>query len=398
MKDTIEYLISFLLYGHEDATKLVGYTRNEEDAKNFSINIVPSENSPLYNPQKTWADFMPEVERALSERSLTAETDILSIACFFLSRAEETVVTERDEHDRFLAEHSLVGKHQLLSIPLIDEYGRQLLKQLGLPQPEQRFSHVNLTHDVDVLEQYRHLRGFLGGLKRGEWQQAFAALHHLEADPAWTFPWLKEQDKGFHTIYFLKAGSGKGYDNPQYDLYGKDMQQLLSLLKAQNSEIGLHLSYEASERRGTLIKKEKETLEKAIGKEITKNRYHYLRTQSIDNMQRLADSGITDDYSMGFADQAGFRLLTSRAVRWINPKSLQLTSLTLHPLLAMDCTLSNSQYMNLTEDEAYYTCLQLIDRCRHNNGEVNLLWHNNNLVQPSYHRSLYPQIVDYLGQ
>ena len=30
-------------------------------------------------------------------------------------------------------------------------------------------------------------------------------------------------------------------------------------------------------------------------------------------------AGITDDFTMGYADIAGFRLGTCRSVRWINP-------------------------------------------------------------------------------
>ena len=110
-------------------------------------------------------------------------------------------------------------------------------------------------------------------------------------------------------------------------------------------------------------------------------------------MQKLADAGITDDYSIGFADYAGFRLLTSRPVRWINPKSLQLTTLTLHPLTIMDCTLSNDNYMNLSEDEAYYACQQIIDKTYQNSGELTILWHNSIFAQKGYHKSLYPAVV-----
>jgi hypothetical protein len=113
-------------------------------------------------------------------------------------------------------------------------------------------------------------------------------------------------------------------------------------------------------------------------------------------MQRIADAGYTDDFTMGFADQAGFRLQTSRAVRWINPQTMQLTSLTLHPLLIMDTTLSGENYMNLTEDEAYFLCERLIAKVRMHHGDVCLLWHNSNFDSHSYHTSLYPKILQLL--
>ena len=111
-------------------------------------------------------------------------------------------------------------------------------------------------------------------------------------------------------------------------------------------------------------------------------------------MQALADAEFTDDFTMCFADQAGFRLQTSRAVRWINPKTMKLTSLTLHPLTVMDCTLSNDNYMNLTEDEAYYFCQRLFDKVKQNNGDLCLLWHNSIFAQVGYHKSLYQLILN----
>ena len=121
-------------------------------------------------------------------------------------------------------------------------------------------------------------------------------------------------------------------------------------------------------------------------------RAHYLRSD-IDHMQRLADAGYTDDFTMGFADQAGFRLQTCRAVRWINPKTMQLTPLTLHPLIVMDNTLSQANYMNLTEDEAYFLCERLIDKVRLHHGDLCLLWHNSNLTPDTYHRALYEKVI-----
>ena len=99
---------------------------------------------------------------------------------------------------------------------------------------------------------------------------------------------------------------------------------------------------------------------------------------------------------MGFADQVGFRLQTTRAVRWINPITYNLSPLTLHPLTIMDVTLSEERYMNLTEDEAYFLCERLIDKVRMHHGELCLLWHNTSINPNSYHASLYPKLLSLL--
>jgi hypothetical protein len=115
-------------------------------------------------------------------------------------------------------------------------------------------------------------------------------------------------------------------------------------------------------------------------------------------MQNLADMGVTEDFTMMFPDHVGFRLQTTRAVRWINPKTMSLTNLVLHPLTVMDCTLSNSQYMNLNEDEAYFECQRLIEKVYQNAGELVLLWHNTIITKEGYHRSLYPKLLNLLTE
>jgi hypothetical protein len=310
-------------------------------------------------------------------------TDIVYSTFFFTSRAEELLNPQRDEHGRFAARFSILSEKSRLQIPRLDEYARLVLKLLDLPLPEQGFGHIYLTHDIDSISQYRHLRGTLGGIKRGEWKQVWSAWKDIHNDPVYTFPWLIEQDSKVpdaETIYFVKRTHGKGYDYPQYCLHGRDFKQLKHMLRHNNAYLGVHGSYYGSIPAIQYSKM---------------YRAHYLRCD-IDQMQRLADAGYTDDFTMGFADQAGFRLQTSRAIRWINPKSMQLTSLTLHPLLIMDCTLSNSNYMNLDQEEAYFLCERLIEKVKLHHGDLCLLWHNSNPAGNSWHESLYMQILKIL--
>ena len=103
---------------------------------------------------------------------------------------------------------------------------------------------------------------------------------------------------------------------------------------------------------------------------------------------------VKEDFTMMFPDHVGFRLQTTRAVRWINPKTMTLTNLVLHPLTVMDCTLSNANYMNLSEDEAYFECQRLFEKIQQNGGEVVILWHNSNPAGNAYHRCLYPKLLE----
>ena len=404
IQSIIDYIKQFLLYGNAEATQRIGYTANEQEWEQFPVVIVP--NGFLGNSL-----VLPDMERPRMEqrgKTLVIRTDLIYNTFFFISRAEELLNHQRDEHGRFCACYSILGHGNRLQIPIIDEYAHILMKHLELDMPAPRYSHIYLTHDIDTISQYRHLRGFLGGIYRGEWHQALQALTDIRHDPVYTFPWLIEQDAKVPTaevIYFVKHTRGKGYDYPQYNLQGTDFQQLKNTLLKSGARLGIHSSYYGLDQGTpssfilhpsspeTKVTSPSSFILHPSSEESILHRSHYLRC-SIDNMQALADAGVTDDFTMAFPDQAGFRLQTSRPVRWINPKTYTLTTLTLHPLTVMDCTLSNTNYMNLqTEDEAYFFCEQLFDKVRQYAGDITLLWHNSNPSGNPYHQSLYIKLL-----
>ena len=386
MNEIIQYIITFLLYGDEEAAKQVGYTADETLWSNYRVVILP--NGKLGKEIQLPADNESSTVDRIQINDNTVyvvRTDIIYNTFFFISRAEELINPQRDEHGRFLAKYSILGQNNRLMIPTVDEYARMLMKLLDLPMPTPSLSKIYLTHDVDSIEQYRHWRGALGGILRGKGREVMAALKDIHNDPAFTFSWLISQDKkveNAEVIYFIKDTLGKGYDYPQYDINGKDFEQTKRLIEHSEAHLGLHSSYYGVSENATAM-------------QYPLHRSHYLRC-SIDNMQRLPDMGITDDFTMMFPDQVGFRLQTTRAVRWINPKTMQLTNLVLHPMTVMDCTLSNPQYMNLTEDEAYFECQRLFEKVHQNAGEVVLLWHNTSVTQEGYHRSVYPKLLNIL--
>ena len=404
IRSIIDYIKQFLLYGNSEAAQRVGYTADEQEWEQYPVVIVP--NGFLGNSL-----VLPDMSRPKMEqrgKTLVIRADLIYNTFFFISRAEDLLNHQRDEHGRFCARYSILGYGNRLQIPIIDEYAHILMKHLELDMPAPRYSHIYLTHDIDTISQYRHLRGFLGGIYRGEMSQALQALTDIRHDPVYTFPWLIEQDAKVPTaevIYFVKHTRGKGYDYPQYNLQGADFQQLKNTLLKSGARLGIHSSYygvvQGTPSSFILHPSSPETkvtspssfILHPSSEESILHRSHYLRC-SIDNMQALADAGVTDDFTMAFPDQAGFRLQTSRPVRWINPKTYTLTTLTLHPLTVMDCTLSNTNYMNLqTEDEAYFFCEQLFDKVRQYAGDITLLWHNSNPSGNPYHKSLYIKLL-----
>lgn len=383
LQETVKYILTWLCYGDSEAASRVAYTADEKALEDHDVLIVP-------NGHLGYNIVLPDMGRVQVDQPAKGKaiirTDIVYNTFFFASRAEETFNTERDEHNRFAAKFSILGHNNRLQIPMLDEHARLLLKMLNLTLPSPGFGHIYLTHDVDTISQYRRLRSAVGGLLRGEKEQVKAALKDIHNDPFYTFPWIVEQDArvpGAEKVYFIKHTEGKGYDYPQYKLRGKDYKGLQRFLKENGACFGVHSSYYGEvDRKMTAFS--------------TWHRSHYLRG-SLSFFKQLEDAGFTDDFTMGFADEAGFRLQTTRAIRFINPVSLRVTNLTLHPLTVMDCTLSNENYMHLSEDEAFFLCERLIEKVKMHHGDLCLLWHNNRFAEDSYHKSLYTQIINYLA-
>ena len=378
MNTCVNYLLSWLCYGDEEAAKRVAYTADESALETHDIIIVPNGHlgKELILPELT----KPVVEQPSKDKWII-RTDIVYSTFFFTSRAEELINPKRDEHGRFAARFSMLSQKSRLQIPRLDEYARLVLKLLNLPMPEEGFGHIYLTHDIDSISRYRSLRGAIGGILRGQTKAVLSSLRNIHNDPIYTFPWIIDQDKkvkAADVIYFVKRTKGKGFDYPQYNLNGRDYKDLKKMLRHRNTYMGIHGSY-----YGAIPPVQYSRMFRA----------HYLRS-SIDHMQALAEAGYTDDFTMGFADQVGFRLQTSRAIRWINPKTFVLTDLTLHPLLIMDNTLSSPKYMNLTEDEAYFLCERLIEKVRLHHGDLCLLWHNSSFTDDTYHKALYEKVIN----
>lgn len=421
--ETVAYIVRFLLHGNDALARRVGYTSDATQFGHYSVVVVPSQfwNDGIFGtlraePALPLSEIdgvpllfgAPQVER--QGDTIVVYADIVASAFFLLSRYEEWLHPHdlRDMHGRFVGRHSLAARAGFIHRPIVDEYGallRKWLRDAGCAVRESApgFEAVYLTHDVDTIAFYRHVRGFLGGIKRAlfghnvrlaDVLRAQKSLHH---DAAYTFPWLMSQDAMVpqaHAIYFVKAAvETDRFDYPQYNLRGGDARQLVAFLRDNGCEIGLHASY-FSGTQPAVIPDERQKLQKALQQPVTANRWHYLRTLQPADFRALVQAGITDDFTMGYADVAGFRLGTCRAVRWIDAQTGTVTPLVLHPLTVMDCTLSNTNYMNLqTEDEAYFFCEQLFDKVRQYAGDITLLWHNSNPSGNPYHQSLYIKLL-----
>ncbi len=426
----LRYIIRFLV-GEDipgEWVETIGYTADPDKFDQYNVVIIPSGffDEQVYGKQASLPKLplekiegipflfgTPEVERV--KATWVIHADIIASTYFLISRYEEMLRRElRDEHGRFPGKESILYKAGAFHRPIVDEYRiflRRWLRQSNIPLPEiePRARKIYLTHDVDAPTLYRSWKGFIRSIKaRGLYKSLKGKFGPLEEDPYYTFPWLFQQNgtlrdvvgkERYHSILFFRSGGKSGFDKPHYNLKNKDIRRLMENAGEQDMTIGLHASYQAG-ADPSLIIKEKRRLEQITKGEIRFNRNHFLASREPEDMDILEAAGITDDFTMGYADIAGFRLGTCYPVRWINPVTRCLSSLTLHPLIIMDNSLSESKYMGLNHDQALAYCLNLAEAVNKVGGELTLLWHNDTIPKGSggYLRKLYVQLLKELAK
>lgn len=432
---TKTYLLRFLT-GLEDEDLFrrfrIGYTDEPDRYEKYNLVFVPSGffSASDYGTVSSLPAFpLPEIEgvpflygKPVVERkgnTLVVHADLPASAFFLLSRYEEICLRKvRDRHGRYPGKESVLYANNLMHRPIVDEYGlliRRWLRDTGvdLPEPAPGIAKLWLTHDVDAPFFCQSLRALGREAFKGK-GPVFALRSYFQdfrRDPFYTFDWMEEQVETYlhgvnfpiENVYFFKAGGDTVFDRPRYSLFSRKIQYLLRDLDKKRASFGLHGSYLSGKQGAS--PQEKRKLERATKHKVFFSRNHFLRSCEPEHFRSLKKIGITDDFTMGYADVAGFRLGTCRPVLWIDPLDGRLTDLLLHPLTVMDCTLYNKAYMHLDEEKARQYCRQLFLATARYRGEICLLWHNSSLsdrVYPAapvpWARRLYTDLLDFLGK
>ena len=334
--------------------------------------------------------------------------DLFASAFFLLTRWEETVNPARDRHQRFPASASVAGRCGFLHRPVVNEYLEMLwnmLAYLGIQQPrrERRFRLV-LTHDVDFLYLWRTPRQMLRTLAgdlltRRDLRRAAGTLKHIasvwlgrEKDPYDTFEWLMEVSERFdvQSRFYWMSGGVTEHDN-FFRIDEEKALQLLREMQERGHEIGFHPSY-GSYREARQWNAEKAALERAAGSQVTEGRQHYLRFAVPQTWQIWEDAGMRVDSSMYYPEQAGFRSGVCYEHPVFNVNTREMLELRERPMIAMELTFLDRQYMGLSTERIFEEIVALAERCRKYHGDFVLLWHNSSLMTKE-HRVLYQDVV-----
>lgn len=297
---------------------------------------------------------------------------------------------------------------------IIDKYGRfthylsnhrnvfepsvsELLVNNGLKFdfPEGQPFALCITHDIDTVYEKKPLKkGYqaLTSIRKGKFFEGvrYVANIPFNKKPWWNFNEMicLEERYGAKSTFFCMALE-EGEEDWNYD--AADLKQELLNLLDGGWDIGLHGGHKAF-NNPMKLNKEKETLEKVLGRKISGYRNHYLRFQVPYTWEILSKCGFQYDSTFGYPDCIGFRNGMCHPFKPYNRNDDTVIDIVEIPLIIMDGTLFES-YMRLSLEVAWQATKRLIDSVEKLNGVITILWHNTQMYGESL--LLYKKILDY---
>lgn len=342
--------------------------------------------SEAMGPIFKWAD-LPVFYKTKQDSILPF--DIFSAAFYLVSRFEEYLPFEPDKHGRFPSSESIALREGFLDKPIINlwaiKLGEILMRLFGenlhLHLPEYRFLP---TIDIDNAWAFKNkgLRGLGSFFKRNQTMEErnyrYQVIRGKQADPYDQYLLLQSLFKkhGLDPIYFFLAGNLGPYDRNVSPL-SRGFKSLVKTI-SQEFKIGIHPSY-SSNFLTDRIQKEINLLARLSDQDIIRSRQHFLKIQFPDTYRNLMHMGIKEEYTMGYADQVGFRASIANPFRFFDLESNKITDLNVYPFQVMDVTLHD--YLKLQPEEAIKKIAEIIDQTRAVGGTFSALWHNESLSE-----------------
>ena len=337
--------------------------------------------------------------------------DVFAATFFLVSRYEEYLSQVRDQYGRFRAESSWMFENGMLHKPLVNIWAKALGNRLksiypDLPIKQPKFTFVP-TYDIDAAWAYKHkgiyrtVGGFFKDLAEGDkarMQERHQVLRGKQKDPFDSFDFQFELQKEFKLkpIYFILCGD---YDTNDKNISIKKpaFQSLIKRL-GDYADVGIHPSF-SSYLDIDKMRREIDNLSEVLHRPLTKSRQHFLRMNLPRSYQKLIELDISDDYTMGFASQAGFRAGIADTFRFYDLENDMVTNLRVHPFALMDGTMRD--YLNLDVEASFQLAKQLVDEVKAVGGTFICLTHNETLGGEQRWvgwPEMYRHLIEYISQ
>lgn len=315
--------------------------------------------------------------------------DVFAASFWMLSRMEEYTLDRTDEHDRVLTPDLFAARQGFLDQPVVDQWALLLARTWRelddrVPLPARKYSQV-FTMDVDNGFAYlgrpwwrmmgAHLRAVLEN-RKDEMTARRQVLSGRTQDPFDIYAELAHWIDGLadrRILFWLAAPRGK-HDHAVPFSFPLLVQRVKDC--AAWAEIGIHPSYDSSERP-QLIAQQRAELAVASGVAVDVSRQHFLRLGKYEPYAELLRLGVREDHSMGLHDTLGFRAGTCTPFKWYDLRNEAATDLDIWPHTVMDNTLHRK--LKLSPTEGAIAARRMVDKVRAVQGTFIGLWHESYL-------------------
>ncbi len=315
--------------------------------------------------------------------------DPFAASFFMVSRYEEYLPFTPDKYQRFDAAESLAFQKGFLNKPIVNIYAKKIKEIFKEHFPKLVFREKSYTYlstiDIDNAWAYKEkglIRTF-GALLRSLstfnidlFIERLTVLMGRKKDPYDTYEHLSELQRKYNLkmIYFFLLGDYAENDK-NVSISSKKFQSLIKSI-ADYSETGIHPSFDSNQRPGRM-RLEQSRLQKMVKRDITNSRQHFIKLSFPSTYRQLIDADITDDYTMGFSGEIGFRAGICTTFYFYDLERETETNLRIHPFAVMDATLR--YYMKIMPAEVLSYVGPLIKEVRAVDGTFITIWHNESI-------------------
>lgn len=310
--------------------------------------------------------------------------DIFSASFFLLSRYEEYLPHVKDAVGRFPAKESIAYQHKFLEIPVVDLWAYKLLDALKERFPDLQHAqraymckpiiNVTTSHAFALRGLVRSLGGFLmdiGGFRLKNMARRALVLMGFRKDPYDNFDALVDIHKKFpiRTMFFFQFAKYSAHDKNISPNNNKFRYLIKSV--ADYSVVSLSTSFLSSTDKNVL-KEEKKQLANLINRPINYSRLRYNRVNVPMTYRNLIETEFTDDYSMGYTHEVGFRAGTCTPFYFYDINMEVRQPLKVHPFALHDYALVNLK----KKEEVFHKMDEIYKQIKKVNGSLIMVFSN----------------------
>jgi len=317
--------------------------------------------------------------------SINESNDPFAAIFYVISRYEEYVIQKRDKHDRFQATDSMQFQFGWLQQQIVERWVEAIFSTY-LPNEIHQLKATRLmkvipSFDIDNTYAFKWKDGWRKWISvakdvllRNKTRLSLRSnvANGSIMDPYDTFKNIEEISTTYlNTRVFWLLGDYGEYDR---NISWRDPrhQRLIRLMR-QVAKIGLHPSYGSNYSDKKLFE-EHTRINKITETKIVESRQHFLKVNLPHTYRRLIAEGFKRDYSMGFADQPGFRLGTAHPVYFFDLERNQASDYQLVPFVYMDGTFN--EYLNYSVEASKPIVARLASEVKQYGGVFCFIWHN----------------------